>query len=49
MADGPNLGSAYVNIVPKAKDIKNNIGNLLSDGSEGAEYILAKLKEKFII
>lgn len=31
-----NLGNAYVNIVPKAPDIENNIENLLNGGSSGA-------------
>lgn len=31
----PDLGNAYVNIVPKAPGIQNNIGELLDDGSSG--------------
>ena len=44
----PDLGSAYVNIVPKAPGIEGNIEQLLRGGEPGAEKAGAGLGKKIL-
>ena len=44
----PDLGSAYVNIIPKAPGIEGKIEGLLSDGSGGAEHAGESLGSKLM-
>ena len=44
----PDLGNAYVNIVPRAPDISNKIEGVLSEGSGGAEKAGAGFGKKLV-
>lgn len=44
----PDLGNAYVNIVPKAPGIERNVENLLSGGGSGAERAGSSLGKKLM-
>ena len=44
----PDLGSAYVNIVPKAPGIKNNIEGIFNSGASGAQKSGESLGKKLI-
>ena len=44
----PDLGNAYVNIVPRAPDIQNKVEDLLNGGSGGAEKAGASLGKRLL-
>lgn len=44
----PDLGNAYVNIIPKAPGIESNIENLLNEGSPGAESAGRSFGQKIV-
>ena len=44
----PDLGKAYVNIVPKAPGIESNIENLLNEGASGAEKAGTSIGKKLL-
>lgn len=44
----PDLGNAYVNIVPKAPGIESGIENLLNEGASGAERAGTSLGKKLL-